>query len=61
MSDRGWGTYCEEAGHEKGTNQKKNIYIYIDEVALVKHYRRRCGKGERAKVEENVGVAGVGW
>ncbi len=60
MSDRGWGAYCEEAGHEKGTNQKKKKNC-IDEGALVKRYRRRCGKGERAKVEEDVGVADVGW
>ena len=38
---------------------KKKIYIY--EEALVKRYRRRCGKVERAEVEENVGVAGLGW
>ncbi len=24
MIDRGRGAYCEEAGHEKGTNQKNN-------------------------------------
>ncbi len=42
------------------TKKKKKIFMHIKEVALVKRYRRRCGKGERAKVEEDVGVAGVG-
>ncbi len=32
MSNRGWGAYCEEAGHEKGTNKKKKNYIYIKKV-----------------------------
>ncbi len=57
MSDRGQSAYCEEAGHEKGTNQKKmNIY----EVSLGKRCQKRWWKVRQVDVGEVVGIVGVG-
>ncbi len=39
MSNKGWGGYCEEAGHEKGTNQKCKVHT-------VSMMRLRGGAGE---------------
>ncbi len=44
MSNRGWGTYCEEAGHEKGTNQKnanEKIAPELDMELVEKGVKRR--------------------